>query len=266
MSARMIFEAADMVGESSVWDDERGRLLWLDIIGRRIHALDPATGAHQLWNTQGRPTSIGLVADGGAILGMERHICRWGWEGEPEPLVEVEPDAPANRLNEGAVGPDGAFWLGTMMNNIADDDSAMQITQPTGRLYRYSAVGELTRVCDDFFGIANTLVFPSPGQLVTADTLANALYGYAIEAGTGRLSDRRLVAADFPRGLPDGSCLDAEGFVWNARVAGGGCLLRFAPDGRIDRVVELPCSWPTSCAFGGPATSQRSLSPQPGSR
>ena len=252
MTARMVLAAGDVVGESLIWDDERHRLVWVDIVRRRIRALDPATGVHRLWATQGRPTSIGLAADGSAILGMERHICRWNWEGEPEPLVEVEPDAPANRLNEGVVGPDGAFWLGTMMNNIADDDSPMDITQPTGRLYRYSTEGELTRVCEDLFGIANTLVFPSPGQLVTADTLANALYGYTIEPETGWLSDRRVVVADFPRGLPDGSCLDAEGFVWNARVAGGGCLLRFAPDGRIDRVVELACSWPTSCAFGGP--------------
>jgi sugar lactone lactonase YvrE len=56
----------------------------------------------------------------------------------------------------------------------------------------------------------------------------------------------------FPRGLPDGSTLDAEGFVWTARVAGGGCLTRTAPDGRSDRVVDLPCSWPTSFAFGDP--------------
>ena len=252
MTARMVLAAGDVVGESLIWDDERNRLVWVDIVRRRIRALDPATGAHRLWATQGRPTSIGLAADGSAILGMERHICCWNWEGEPEPLVEVEPDAPANRLNEGVVGPDGAFWVGTMLNNIADDDSPMDISEATGRLYRYTAEGLLALVCDDFFGITNTLVFVAPNRLVTADTLANMLYAYRIEPGTGRLSDREVTLAGFPRGLPDGSCLDAEGFVWNARVAGGGCLLRFAPDGRIDRIVDLPCSWPTSCAFGGP--------------
>lgn len=44
--------------------------------------------------------------------------------------------------------------------------------------------------------------------------------------------------------------MDAEGYVWNARWDGG-CLLRLAPDGEVDRVLELPVSRPTSCVFGG---------------
>ena len=250
MAADLILEAGDVVGESLVWDDRRRRLAWVDIIGRRIQALDPETGEHRVWPVRARPTSLGLRADGGALVGTERHICRWDWEGEPEPLVEVEPDRPANRLNEGAVGPDGAFWVGTMHQNIRDDDGPAEIPGSTGRLYRYAPDGSLARVTDDLFGITNTLVWPDPGRLVTADTLANTLYEYRI--GTdGRLSGRRVLQEGFPRWLPDGSALDAEGFVWTARVAGGACLARTAPDGRIDRVAELPCSWPTSCAFGG---------------
>ena len=65
------------------------------------------------------------------------------------------------------------------------------------------------------------------------------------------VGERLVFLTDFPRGLPDGSCLDAEGHVWNCRVVGGSCVLRIAPDGRPDRVAELPCGWPTSCAFGG---------------
>lgn len=251
MEARLVVSAGDIVGESLVWDDRRGRLAWVDIIGRRIHSLDPETGEHRIWPLKARPTSLALRADGGALLGTERHICRWDWDGEPEPLVEVEPDRPTNRLNEGAVGPDGAFWVGTMHQNIRGDDGPTEIPGPTGRLYRYAPDGSLVRVCDDFFSITNTLVWPAPDRLVTADTLANALYEYRIGEG-GRLSDRRTLLQGFPRGLPDGSTLDAEGFVWTARVAGGACLTRMAPDGRIDRVVDLPCSWPTSCTFGGP--------------
>ncbi|MBA3518738.1 MAG: SMP-30/gluconolactonase/LRE family protein [Rhizobiales bacterium] len=66
------------------------------------------------------------------------------------------------------------------------------------------------------------------------------------------LSDRRVFSPPLDRGLPDGSCLDAEGYVWNCRVVGGACVARFAPDGSLDHVVELPCTWPTSCTFGGP--------------
>lgn len=253
MTARLVLGVADSVGESIVWDEARRRLAWVDIIGRRVHALDPASGDHRIWRFAGRPTSIGLRADGGAIVGMERNICLWDWEGEPVPVCEVEPDAPDNRLNEGVVGPDGGFWVGTMLNNIAADDSPRDAAEATGRLYRYGPDGRLTRLCDDAFAITNTFVW-SADRLITADTPANALYSYRVGAD-GQLSDRRTILQGFGRGLPDGSTMDAEGFVWTARVAGGSCLTRMAPDGRIDRVVELPCSWPTSCAFGGPDLS-----------
>jgi sugar lactone lactonase YvrE len=249
MTARLAFPAGDIVGESLVWDDRRRRLAWVDIIGRRIQALDPATGEHRAWPLRARPTSLGLRADGAAV-GTERHVCLWDWEGEPRPLVEVEPDRPANRLNEGAVGPDGAFWIGTMHQNIRDDDGPAEIPAATGRLWRLAPDGTLRQAAPEAYGIANTLVWPAPDRLVTADTMAGALYEYRVEAD-GRLSARRVLQEGFGRGLPDGSAVDAEGFVWTARVAGGACLTRTGPDGRVDRVVELPCSWPTSCAFGG---------------
>lgn len=251
MDAKLVLAAEDMVGESIVWDRTRGRLVWVDIIGRRVQAFDPASGMRQIWPTARRPTSIGLRADRGAILGMERHICLWDWQSVPIPVVEVEPQLPANRLNEGVVGPDGAFWVGTMQNNINDDDSPRDISADTGSIYRYTAEGGLRQVSNDRFGITNTFAFPSRGELLTADTLANTIFSYQI-GPEGQLSGRRLVMSGFPRGLPDGSCLDAEGRLWTARVAGGSCLTRLSADGRVDKVVELPCSWPTSCTFGGP--------------
>lgn len=250
MGVELVLAADDSVGESAVWDDRRHRLIWVDITGRRIHAFDPATGRHQLWPVTGRPTSIGLRADGGAIVGLERHVCMWDWQGDPVPVAEVEPDHPANRLNEGVVGPDGAYWLGSMLNNINDDDSPRDIPQATGSLYRYSPDGTVTRVTSDLFGITNTLAFPAPDHLLTADTMANAIYSYRIGAD-GLLHGRKTLQQGFPRGLPDGSCLDAKGRLWTARVAGGACLTCTTPDGTVETVVELPCSWPTSCCFGG---------------
>ena len=248
----MIHAAGNIVGESAVWDDRQARLIWVDIIGQRIHALDPETRAHHSWQTPGRVTSIGLRADGGAIVGLERRVALWDWDGPFETLCEIEPDLPENRLNEGAVGPDGAYWVGTMQNNIGPDDGPRDITRDSGRLWRIAPDGTVSAICDDAFGITNTLVWPAPGQLITADTLKNALYRYRVDPASGRLSDCQTVSEGFPRGLPDGSCMDREGMIWTARVAGGACLTRMSPAGDILQVIDLPCSWPTSCAFGGP--------------
>jgi sugar lactone lactonase YvrE len=72
-----------------------------------------------------------------------------------------------------------------------------------------------------------------------------------LNAKCGRIGNRTTILSGFSRGLPDGSCMDAEGYIWNCRVVGRASLLRFSPDGEIDRVVDLTCTWPTSCAFGG---------------
>lgn len=74
MKVVQILAAEDAVGDSIVWDNARARLVCADISGRRIHGFNPATGAPPIWPTQGRPTSIDLRVDGGAILGMKRHI------------------------------------------------------------------------------------------------------------------------------------------------------------------------------------------------
>ncbi|MDX8452129.1 SMP-30/gluconolactonase/LRE family protein [Mesorhizobium sp. VK9D] len=249
--ADLAFDARDVVGESMVWDDRRGRLVWVDIIGRRIHRLDPLTGNHESWPTPDLVTSVGLRKDGGAIVGLRKEVALWDFEGPFRTIATIEPDRPGTRLNEGAVAPDGSFWAGTMTNNIGPDDAPIAIARDEGRLYRIGPDGEVTSLSEDRFGITNTMVWTADGRFITADTTKNALYSYAWDKISSRLREPLPFFVDFGRGLPDGSCPDAEGHVWNCRVVGGSCLVRIAPDGRLDRIAELPCSWPTSCAFGG---------------
>ena len=251
-TAEIAFDARNVVGESAVWDDRSGTLYWVDIVGHRIHALTPESGDHRSWPTPGMVTSIGLRQDGGAVVGLQRTVALWDFDEDFRTLVEVEPDRPDNRLNEGVVGPDGAFWVGTMQNNVNPDGSPRDVTNAEGRLYRVTARGSVFPLSDDRFGITNTLAWPADDRLITADTMENALYAYDYDAATGRLLNRQTILKDFDRGLPDGSCMDAVGYVWNCRVVGGACLARLTPDGTVDRIVELPCTWPTSCAFGGP--------------
>jgi len=244
--------AENIVGESLVWDDRTAQLWWVDLVAGRIHSFDPVTGVRGSWEGPGLVTSLGLTDDGGFVVGLEKSIAFWRPGEAFQHFVDVEPQLPGNRLNEGVVGPDGAFWVGTMQNNVSADGSPLEMEGAKGALYRVTRDGRVQSISKDQFGITNTLVWPRPDLLVTADTLANEIYAYDINPATSVLVNRRTILHGFPRGLPDGSCLDAEGHIWNCRVAGGACLVRLSPDGRVDRVVDLPCSWPTSCTFGGP--------------
>ena len=250
MKPSLILDARNIVGESALWDAERGLLRCVDLVGRTVHSIRPGDPhTHRVQPVGDLATSLGLTRDGRAILGGSRDVRLWDFDDGFEHLATPEPDLPGNRLNEGVVAPDGSFWVGTMQNNVSPDGSPVDIADDAGRLYRIAPGGAVTRLTDDRFGIANTLAWTPDGRLLTADTMANALYSYPIE--NGLLGPRRTLLDGFPRGLPDGSAIDAEGALWNCRVVGGACVIRILPDGTVDRVIDLPCTWPTSCAFGG---------------
>jgi sugar lactone lactonase YvrE len=82
-----------------------------------------------------------------------------------------------------------------------------------------------------------------------ADSHVREIYACAFDIRKGTLGQRRSFAR-FQSGMPDGATVDAEGFLWSAAI-GGARLLRFAPDGRLDREVPMPVTQPTSCSFGG---------------
>jgi sugar lactone lactonase YvrE len=250
MEATVVLDAADIVGESAVYDERRDALVWVDIGGKRIHRLFLGERRHEAWRAPDFPTSIGLRADSGAILGLRDCVALWDYGGEFRTLAVVEPDLPDNRLNEGRVGPDGAFWVGTMQNNLQPDGSPKDMTRESGAIYRVCRDGHVSRLTPHEFGIANTMAWTTDGRFVTADTTRNEIYAYDFRDGA--LSNKRVFARPLDRGAPDGSCLDAEGRLWNCRVAGGACVACFQSDGALERLVELPCTWPTSCALGGP--------------
>jgi sugar lactone lactonase YvrE len=251
VAVEMILDARDVVGESIVWSARDAALWWVDIVGRRIHRLDPATGRHETWPTPDFPTSIGLRARGGFVVGLTREVCLWQPGGMFEPFAVPEPDIPDNRLNEGRVAPDGSFWVGTMQNNLTVDGQPKAMDRNSGALYRIAPSGEVSRLTPADIGIANTMAWLEDGRFLSADSLANRIHAYDV-GPAGGLTNRRVFAAGQERGVPDGSCLDASDRLWNCRPVGAAAILCFDPDGSLARTVEMPCSWPCSCTFGGP--------------
>ena len=240
----------DVLGEGPFWDAATQALWWVDIVGRRVQRLDES-GEVRAWATPGFPSAAVPCASGGLVVATPDGIHRLDLgSGLTTPFARPDPN-PANRSNECRVDPQGRLWLGTMANNLADDGSPVPLGGVSGGLFRVEPDGRSTAVLGDI-GIANTLVWsPDGATLYFADSLKRVIWAFPFEARTGELGERRVfVAPDAAPGEPDGSAMDADGYLWNARW-GAGVVARFAPDGRLDRVVELPASQPSCPAFGG---------------
>ena len=251
MSVELIYDARNIVGESIIWDDRLKRLFWIDIIDKHIHSFEPNNGIHEVSKTPNFITSIGLCKNNDFIIGGMKNIYFWNLDNEFRQFTNIESHIPGNRLNEGVVAPDGSFWVGTMQKNFSADGIPTDITETSGKIYRCTADGKLEQMTKDKFGITNTFIWTKTGQFITADTTKNQIYRYDLDKKTSKLTNRKTILQYFDRGLPDGSCIDQDGYFWNCRVVGGSCIARISSDGTIDQVVDLPCSWPTSCTFGG---------------
>jgi L-arabinonolactonase len=247
-----VFEAKDWLGEGPCWHPGEQALYWTDVPSKMIKRWDPRTGDHMSWPMPEMVTAIAVRRSGGLIVASHRGIDFFDQRtGSRSRFVAPERDKPLNRSNDGKCDRQGRFWYGTMMNNFAEDMSEVPITANTGGLYRIDANGRV-KVFEQGLGIANTFAWsPDERIMYFADTL-DAIYAYDFDAPSGMISNRRVFARiDTEQyGLPDGSTIDAEGFLWNARWDGA-CIIRWAPDGTIDRVVEFPCQRVTSCIFGG---------------
>lgn len=250
VSAQNVVACGCLVGESLIWDDRRGLLFWVDMLGHKIHAYDPEKEHHETWETPGMVTSIGLRQDGGYVVGLQKTVVLWTPGGAFSTLAELEQDLPFNRLNEGVVGPDGCFWVGTMQNNVDANNTPIEQTEKTGQVWRITPDGQVQRMSNDQFWLTNTIAWLGD-RLVIGDTSENALFSYSWPPIEGALGDKTVFFEGYDKGLPDGSCVDAKGHLWNCRVVGGAQVLRIGPQGEPQQHVVTPCTWPTSCAFGG---------------
>ncbi len=231
------------LGEGPVWDDRAGRLWWLDIVGGSVHRLDPATGADEALDVHRPVGAVGLRARGGIVAAAEDSLGTIDEAaGRFEPLVRISADEHSTRLNDGKPDPAGRFWVGTM---------AYDERPGGGAFYRVDPDLSVTTILPSVT-ISNGLDWTADGRtMYYIDTASGGVDRFAFDARTGRVSDRRRVVTIPPgAGHPDGMTLDAEGFLWVA-LYDGWAVHRYAPDGRLDRRIEVPAAQATSVAFGG---------------
>ena len=242
----------DVCGEGAVWHAAENAVYWVDINRFLIHRFQVADAAVRSWIFDVPVTALSLTdRDDVLLVVLGSGVILWepATDKRHDPLFKYEA-WPAVRLNDARSDPRGSLWVGSMRNNIATDGSAIEFGGTDGVLLRLDADGK-TSVWRKDIGISNTMAWsPDRRRFYTGDSIANVIWAYDYDQATGAISNERPFLQGFARGLPDGSAMDAEGFLWNCRYYGN-CVVRVAPDGKIDRVVEMPVKNITTCCFGG---------------
>jgi L-arabinonolactonase len=241
--AELVVDCRNAHGEGVLWSHEHGLLMWTDINGERIWTYDPVTGKQHSHKTpgrvgcfaprEGRPSHelIAGFADAFALVDLTT--------GKRKEIAAFEPDLPTTRLNDGRTDRAGRLIAGGM------DEAALA---PISSVWRVDADLGVTRL---FGGVscANSACFSPDGRrMYFADSPTKTIVAIDYEPASGELGEKRVLAT--VDGIPDGSCVDSEGCIWNA-VWEGYRVERWSPDGELVQVVEVPVRKPTCCAFGG---------------
>lgn len=238
------------LGECPVYDDRLDALLFEDIVNRTIHSIDLKTGAVRKWTFPTEVGSFGLAESGKLIVALRHSVGLFDRDsGAFSELAVIEADNAETRLNDGKVGPDGAFWVGSM------DDSGRPPaeTRPIGALYRIDGFGRVEKKIDGLM-VSNGLAWSPDGRtMFHTDSRARWIDCWRFDPATGALSDRRRIVSDIADadGRPDGGAADAEGCYWSAGVSAAR-LNRYDADGRLLAFYPVPVAAPTMPCFGGP--------------
>jgi len=243
-SLKVVADVHNILGESPVWDDVKRVLWWVDLKQQKLFRLCPENGAIDEWVLPRQATALTIMGDGKSLLlacpgALMRFNVRTG---DVIKLAAFEGDLPGNRPNDGKCDPAGRFWLGSM-----DDGEA----PGKGGLYRIDAELKPVRLLDKLT-IPNTLAWsPDKSTFYFADSAEQTIWAFDFDEIAGSLSNRRVfVSLKGTELYPDGSTIDAEGYLWNAQWMGWR-VVRYAPDGSVDRIIDMPVACPTSCMFGG---------------
>ncbi|HVX73794.1 MAG TPA: SMP-30/gluconolactonase/LRE family protein [Devosia sp.] len=236
--------ASAFLGEGPHWSAVDGKLYFVDILAPAVCIGDPVAGTYR---SLPLPELIGFVIPrrrGGFVAAMHGEIRGLDLaSGDITTIVRPEADRPGNRFNDGKCDRAGRLWAGTLAIDTAPD---------RGRLWRVDTDGRATEM-DRGFHVANGLGWsPDDKTFYFTDTQRQVVYAYDFDLDSGEIANRRpFITVPEGEGKPDGMTVDAQGFLWIAHWDGW-CVTRYDPQGKVDRVINLPVPRPTSCVFGGP--------------
>lgn len=267
VEARLLLDCRCDLGEGIIYDDRKNCLLWTDINHKRFHKLDltdVTCATHTVYDLPKMLGSFGLLDTESKSLPL---LCAWedcfqlydmdlqkplSAESKGE---SVNPFKRGSRLNDGRVEPHGNRFL-SGGHNGGVPEIKMKVFQ-----CEQSQDGTLIhRPIIENVSTTNSLSWNlDASKLYFADSPTLQIYSYDYSAATGEISNKTLVHEKNidEYSVPDGSCVDSEGYIWNAvwrSGAGPGMVHRIDPSsGQVVFTVHMPdsTSQVTCCCFGG---------------
>lgn len=240
---KWLLEEHFRLGESPVWDERQDALYWVDIPAGNVHVLELASRKHRHWHFDGPVGSMGLAESGRLVVAVAGKVLIFDPHTEHSTvLAELETDFPKLRLNDGKVGPDGAFWVGSM------DDRP--IKEEIGSLYRVTADGRAERKIEGL-KVSNGIAWTGEGRtMFHSDSRGPWIDRWNFDPATGEIGGRtRIRTLTTEDGRPDGGACDDQGTYWSCGISAG-CINRFDRDGVLLDKIEVPVPAPTMLAFG----------------
>lgn len=251
MNIERVGKLSCMVGESPLWCAAQGAWFWVDIPAKTIWRLELSSSALRSWHTSEMVACIAFQQNGDLIAGMESGIFSLHLGAHKNALEQrlAVPDklATGMRFNDGRCDRQGRFWSGTMHMDMA-------AARPDGNLYRYTKEQGISQPFVSNLIVQNGLSWSPDGRtMYLSDSHASRqlIWSFDYDIDSGTPSNQRVFVDMYAHpGRPDGAAVDSEGCYW---ICGNdaGCILRFTPEGKLDRRIHLPMAKPSMCSFGG---------------
>lgn len=241
---KLVVNAKCILGEGPVWDWQRELLFWVDIETKCLFQYCPTTKKKNTWHFNEMIGSAVPTTRGNMLIALASGLSILSLSQNNSTAVGVLENTNANlRYNDGKVGPNGDFWIGSMHRKFKPN---------TGNLFkvtaRYKASIQIPKTT-----ISNGMAWSSDYKtFYFIDSPSFEVKSYNYDSKTSTVSNPRT-AFKIPElyGAPDGMCIDKEDMLWIAHW-GGSCVRRWNPTtGEVLQKIEVPAPHVTSCCFGG---------------
>ncbi|ACE84603.1 SMP-30/gluconolactonase/LRE family protein [Cellvibrio japonicus] len=243
LSLCCVVPCANLLGEGIQWNHRDQCFWWVDIHGCHLYRYRLLSDRLDTWPLPERLACFAFVNGDSRLLAAFASGFAWFEPdtGSVEWIARPEAGIPGNRSNDGRCDRQGRFWMGSLVEQAEGQSAGLYCLDRHLQTSRHLSG----------LRISNALCWsPDSSRLYHADSPTHQIRVYDFDVRYGRLSNGRIFAETEPGVEPDGACVDAQGYVWNAQW-GGSRVRRYAPDGKLDFELSMPVTQPTCVALGG---------------